>query len=46
MNILSLLMRAKCKYRASCIQFQQKGKYCEGLNYPKCGLFLKRERGI
>ena len=38
MNILSLLLRAKCKYRASCIQFQLNGKYCEGLNYPKYSL--------
>ncbi len=46
MNILSLIINTKCKYRASCPNFEKGGKYCEGLDYCKCGLFLKRERGV
>jgi hypothetical protein len=46
MGILSSILNLKCKYRKSCSQFQQNGKYCEGQDYPKCGIFLKKKRGI
>lgn len=46
MGIFSFIMRNKCKYRTSCPHFQKGGKYCEGLDYCKCGLFLKRRRGL
>lgn len=46
MHILSLIINTKCKYRNSCPHFQKEGKYCEGLDYCKCGIFLKRKRGI
>jgi|GEM_PF-6019108 hypothetical protein len=44
MGILSFITRSKCKYCDSCSHFQEGGKYCEGLDYCKCGLFLKRKR--
>jgi hypothetical protein len=45
-GILSFITHNKCKYRTSCPNFQKGGKYCEGLDYCKCGLFLKMKRGI
>lgn len=44
MSILSFIMKSKCEYRTSCPNFQKDGKYCEGLDYCKCGLFLKRKK--
>lgn len=44
MRVLSTFLHVKCEYHSSCPQFTAKGKYCEGLDYPKCGIFLKRKR--
>jgi len=46
MGVLSVIFRIKCKYHSSCSQFKREGKYCEGLDYPKCGIFLKRKREV
>jgi hypothetical protein len=46
MSILELLFKQKCKYVKSCSNFQLKGKYCEGMDYPKCGIFVRRRRGV